>query len=62
MRPVVVSHPIQYYAPLFREVAKRLDVTVFSVNDAAGRGRAALSSASGGRTPAFETRRETRCA
>jgi glycosyltransferase involved in cell wall biosynthesis len=25
---IVVSHPIQYYAPLFRELAKRLDLTV----------------------------------
>lgn len=26
---IVVSHPIQYYAPLFRELAKRMDVHVF---------------------------------
>jgi glycosyltransferase involved in cell wall biosynthesis len=26
---IVVSHPIQYYAPLFREIAKRLDLHVF---------------------------------
>ncbi len=26
---VVASHPIQYYAPLFRELARRLDITVF---------------------------------
>lgn len=26
---VVVSHPIQYYAPLFRELAQRLDLHVF---------------------------------
>lgn len=26
---IVVSHPIQYYAPLFRELARRMDVHVF---------------------------------
>jgi glycosyltransferase involved in cell wall biosynthesis len=26
---IVASHPIQYYAPLFRELARRLDLTVF---------------------------------
>ena len=26
---IVASHPVQYYAPLFRELAKRLDLTVF---------------------------------
>ena len=26
---IVASHPIQYYAPLFRALAKRLDLTVF---------------------------------
>ena len=26
---IVSSHPIQYYAPLFRELARRLDLTVF---------------------------------
>lgn len=26
---IVASHPIQYYAPLFRKLAQRLDVTVF---------------------------------
>ena len=26
---VVASHPIQYHAPLFRELARRLDLTVF---------------------------------
>jgi glycosyltransferase involved in cell wall biosynthesis len=26
---IVVSHPIQYYAPLFRELAKRIELTVF---------------------------------
>ena len=25
----LVSHPIQYYAPIFRELAKRCDLTVF---------------------------------
>jgi glycosyltransferase involved in cell wall biosynthesis len=26
---IVASHPVQYYSPLFRELARRLDVTVF---------------------------------
>ncbi len=26
---VVVSHPIQYYAPIFRELARRVDLHVF---------------------------------
>ena len=26
---VVTSHPVQYYAPLFRELQRRLDLTVF---------------------------------
>lgn len=26
---IAASHPVQYYAPLFRELARRLDVTVF---------------------------------
>ena len=26
---IVASHPIQYHAPLFRELAKRVDLTVF---------------------------------
>jgi len=26
---VVTSHPVQYYAPLFRELARRVDLTVF---------------------------------
>ena len=26
---IVVSHPIQYYAPLFREIAKKIDLVVF---------------------------------
>ena len=25
----LISHPIQYYAPIFRELAKRCDLTVF---------------------------------
>ena len=25
----LVSHPIQYYAPIFRELAKRCDLTVY---------------------------------
>ena len=25
----LVSHPIQYYAPIFRELARRCDLTVF---------------------------------
>ena len=26
---ILVSHPIQYYAPLFRELARQLDLTVY---------------------------------
>ena len=26
---IVTSHPIQYHAPLFRELARRIDLTVF---------------------------------
>jgi glycosyltransferase involved in cell wall biosynthesis len=38
----LVSHPIQYYAPVFRELARRCDLTVFFAHrqDAAGQGRA----------------------
>ena len=40
---IVASHPIQYQAPLFREIARRLDLTVFyahraSAKDQAGAG------------------------
>lgn len=31
---ILASHPVQYYAPLFREVAKRIDLTVFYAHDA----------------------------
>lgn len=31
---IVSSHPIQYYAPLFRELAKRVDLHVFFAHDA----------------------------
>jgi glycosyltransferase involved in cell wall biosynthesis len=31
---VAASHPIQYYAPLFRELAQRLDLTVFYAHSA----------------------------
>jgi glycosyltransferase involved in cell wall biosynthesis len=39
---VLVSHPIQYYAPLFRELARRCDLTVFFAHrqDAKGQGQA----------------------
>jgi len=38
----LVSHPIQYYAPIFRELAKRCDLTVFFAHrqTAAGQARA----------------------
>ena len=38
----LVSHPIQYYAPFFRELARRCDLTVYFAHrqDAAGQGRA----------------------
>ncbi|WP_425066191.1 glycosyltransferase family 4 protein [Reyranella sp.] len=38
----LVSHPIQYYAPIFRELARRCDLTVFFAHrqDASGQGRA----------------------
>lgn len=38
----LVSHPIQYYTPLFRELAGRCDLTVFFAHrqDAAGQGQA----------------------
>lgn len=31
---ILASHPVQYYAPLFRALAKRLDLTVFYAHDA----------------------------
>lgn len=39
---VLVSHPIQYYTPIFRELARRCDLTVFFAHrqDAAEQGRA----------------------
>ena len=38
----LVSHPIQYYAPIFRELARRCDLTVFFAHrqDAAAQGKA----------------------
>jgi len=38
----LVSHPIQYYTPIFRELAQRCDLTVFFAHrqDAAGQGQA----------------------
>ncbi len=38
----LVSHPIQYYAPIFRELARRCDLTIFFAHrqDAAGQGKA----------------------
>lgn len=38
----LVSHPIQYYAPIFRELARRCDLTVFYAHkqDATGQGKA----------------------
>ena len=38
----LVSHPIQYYAPIFRELAQRSDLTVFFAHrqDASAQGRA----------------------
>lgn len=38
----LVSHPIQYYTPFFRELARRCDLTVYFAHrqDAAGQGRA----------------------
>ena len=31
---ILASHPVQYYAPLFRELAQRLDLTVFYAHSA----------------------------
>jgi glycosyltransferase involved in cell wall biosynthesis len=31
---ILASHPVQYYAPLFRALAQRLDLTVFYAHDA----------------------------
>lgn len=38
----LVSHPIQYYAPIFRDLARRCDLTVFFAHrqDASGQGQA----------------------
>lgn len=43
----LASHPIQYYAPLFRELARRCDLTVFFAHrqDAAGQGKAGFGVA-----------------
>src|SRR4029079_2198956 len=35
-----VSHPIQYYAPIFRELAKRCDLTVFFAHRQTAAGQA----------------------
>lgn len=37
---ILASHPVQYYAPLFREIAKRLDLTVFYAHDATAQDQA----------------------
>jgi glycosyltransferase involved in cell wall biosynthesis len=37
---VLASHPVQYYAPLFRELAKRLDLTVYYAHNATAQDQA----------------------
>lgn len=37
---IVTSHPIQYQAPLFRELAKRVDLTVYFAHRATGKDQA----------------------
>lgn len=37
---ILASHPVQYYAPLFRALAQRLDLTVFYAHDATGQDQA----------------------
>ena len=36
----LVSHPIQYFAPLFRELAKQCDLTVFYAHRQTAAGQA----------------------
>ena len=31
---ILASHPVQYYAPLFRELAERVDLQVFYAHNA----------------------------
>jgi glycosyltransferase involved in cell wall biosynthesis len=38
---IVASHPVQYYAPLFRELARRIDLTVFFAHQASAEDQAA---------------------
>lgn len=38
---ILTSHPIQYYAPLFREIARRFDTKVFFAHDATAEQQAA---------------------
>ncbi len=38
---ILTSHPIQYYAPIFRELARRIDVKVFFANQATPQQQAA---------------------
>ncbi|WP_338243123.1 glycosyltransferase family 4 protein [Aurantiacibacter hainanensis] len=37
---ILASHPIQYYAPLFRELARRIDLTVFYAHNATAQDQA----------------------
>lgn len=37
---ILASHPVQYYAPLFRALAQRLDLTVFYAHDATAQDQA----------------------
>jgi glycosyltransferase involved in cell wall biosynthesis len=37
---VVASHPVQYYAPLFRELARRVELTAFYAHDASAQDQA----------------------
>jgi glycosyltransferase involved in cell wall biosynthesis len=37
---ILASHPVQYYAPLFRELAQRLDLKVFYAHDASAQDQA----------------------
>jgi glycosyltransferase involved in cell wall biosynthesis len=38
---ILASHPVQYYAPLFRELAKQIDIHVFYAHDATAEQQAA---------------------
>ena len=40
---VITSHPVQYQAPLFRELARRLELTVFFAHRATSQDQAELS-------------------